>query len=170
MVKQTCILLLSMVASASTKMEGFVVGGQFANIEHHAHSAFLSVYCVSDTGNKTGWICGSSVVNQMILLTAGHCLYGCSANSHIAVNLGNEHRHKGKIYSAFSYMVHENYSPKTSLNDISLLRVDRAMTLNKKISRVALMRKPPYSELAKVAGWGYVDVSYVILWLIVAFL
>lgn len=142
-------------------MEGFIVGGNYANIELHAHSAFLNIYCVTDDGNRTGFVCGSSVVNQRIILTAAHCLSGCNSYSHVTVNLGDEHRHKGKAYTVFSFMLHEDYSPLTSSNDISLLQVEKAIELNKKTGRVALMRNPPYSELAKVAGWGMVDVSLI---------
>lgn len=158
MLRPTCVLLLGLFAFVRAAMEGFIVGGQMANILHHAHSAFLNVNCNAN-GDIYVWICGASIVNQNILLTAGHCLAGCSYQSHITINLGDEHRDRGRTYSAYSFMVHEHYDQVTSTNDICLLRVASSLTLNSKSSRVALMKRPPYSENAKVAGWGMVDVS-----------
>lgn len=159
MLKPACVLLLGLVTTSLAKMEGFIVGGSFAEIEKHPHSAFLTIHCVSDDGVTSGWICGSSIVNQHILLTAAHCLFGCSYNSHIGVNLGNENRQSGQVYFSYSFAIHEEYNPQSSANDLCLIRLEKPILLGKRASRVALMRRPPYSEKATVAGWGAIDVS-----------
>lgn len=156
---KSCVLLLSLVTSTLAKMEGFIVGGSFANISQHAHSAFLKIHCVSDRGVKTGFICGSSIVNQYILLSAAHCIYGCTSQSHIGINLGNENRQRGQTYQAHSFAIHEDFSLKTSQNDICLLKLKYPISLHKKATRIALMEKPPYGEKATVAGWGMIDVN-----------
>lgn len=163
MLKLAFIILLGSVTTALAVMEGFIVGGKFANINNHAHSAFLNVNCVLDGGKRAAWICGSSIVNQQILLTAAHCLYECTYESHIGINLGSEHRNRGRTYTTYSFVVHEDYNSKTSSNDISLIRVDNPLLLSMKITRVALMKRPPYTERATVAGWGMVDVSTLVI-------
>ncbi|KOB74130.1 Chymotrypsin-1 [Operophtera brumata] len=160
MLKLTCVLILSLVASARSAMEGFIVGGQYAKIDNFAHSVFLDIYCVSKVDNSTsGWICGASVVNQKILLSAAHCLHDCSHRSHISIHVGNANSDRGQIYSLYSFVIHEGYNAQTNVNDICLVRVRSPLKFSRKASRVALMRAPPYTEKATVAGWGVIDVS-----------
>lgn len=160
MLKPTCVLLLSLFALARAEMEGFIVGGQHAKIINHAHSVYLDLYCVSSIDNsKSGWMCGASVLNQEILLTAGHCLYTCNDESHININIGNENWEDGQVYLLYSFLIHEDYNPQTQANDICLVRGQKPLKLSGKASRVALMKRPPYSEMATVAGWGVTDVS-----------
>lgn len=168
MFKSTCVLLLGFT-TALAKMEGFVVGGSYAKIKHHSHSAFLSINCASSDGIKRGFICGSSIVNQNILLTAAHCLYGCTIESYIRVNLGSENRQRGQVLSSFSFVIHENYNPWTSANDICLIRTNKLIVFGDTVTRVAIMRKVkvPYNEKATVAGWGFIDASsyhYYVFW------
>lgn len=53
-------------------MEPYVVGGDYANIDQFPHSVYLYA-----ENNGEAWICGASILNQMILLTAAHCLVDC---------------------------------------------------------------------------------------------
>lgn len=66
------------------KMEGFIVGGDYAQIDFFPHSVFLTAECKDDS-----WICGSSVINQKVLLTAAHCLYGCKKKFTVDAYAGN---------------------------------------------------------------------------------
>lgn len=160
MLRPTCALLLCLVAPARTAMEGFIVGGEMADINKHAHSAFLQIVCVTDDAEKPrSWICCGSILNQKILLTAGHCLYGCTPLSRVKINLGDEHKDRGQINSMHSFMIHEEYNPQKNKNDICLVKVRKPLTLGKTVRRVALLRKPPYNEWGMVAGWGLINVS-----------
>lgn len=68
-------LLVLFLNSINNEMEPFIVDGVSARIEDYPHSVYLEVRC------KIQWICGASILNQNILLTAGHCLYSCILNS-----------------------------------------------------------------------------------------
>lgn len=159
MLKEYAVLnvLFSLVV-AESKMEGFVVGGSFAEIRRHPHMAFLAISNMDENGSPDGfWICSSSVLNHVLILTAGHCLHECNKKSRIIVKLGNADRSLGVLRSVNSFIVHENYDPKSVVNDIALMKMRRPIEFSAKIQRVALMKNPPYSEQAVLAGWGTYD-------------
>lgn len=56
-------------------MESKIVGGKFEKIKNYPHTAFLSVIC------EDSWVCGASILNQRMFLTACHCVYGCSVRN-----------------------------------------------------------------------------------------
>lgn len=56
-------------------MEPFVVGGLTKTIAEYPHSIYLAADC------SKPWICGASVLNQNILITAAHCLKGCDVDN-----------------------------------------------------------------------------------------
>lgn len=152
-------IFLSLAVAIRAQMEGFIVGGSYAKIEKHPYAAFLGINCVYQYGLESQWGCGSSIINQRILLTVAHCLDECSPKTRIVVRLGNEDRKNGTIRSTNGIVVHAKYNATTSDCDIALIRMSRSLTFNERISRVAIMRMPPYSEPAEVAGWGLTNVS-----------
>lgn len=158
----TIYVILSLVVTIQAQMEGFIVGGDLTSIKRYPHSAFLTVTCVSEqpVPKRVTWICGSSIVNQRLLLTAGHCVYPCGSGTRIMVNMGNEYRFYGTSRTSTGFILHEKYCPNNSASDIALIKMSRPVQFNTKISRVAIMKWPPYSEPANLAGWGMTDVSY----------
>lgn len=139
------------------EMSGFIVGGYLASIKEYPHSAFLRAGCVTPTGNVRKWQCGSSIINQMMLLTAAHCL---EEAKEILVTVGSENKNMGLTIKAGRYIIHENYDPSTLHSDLGLIGLSKPLRFTSKIQRVALMRSPPYKEKAFVAGWGVVDVIF----------
>lgn len=77
-------------SSYNGKFEPFVVNGEFGKIRNYPHCVYIFVDC------DGMWICGSSVLNQKILLTAAHCLFGCRPNGRIEAFAGNENLKKVK--------------------------------------------------------------------------
>ncbi|KAG6450449.1 trypsin delta [Manduca sexta] len=152
-----CLALAICFKLAKCNMEGFIVGGSHALITRYPHSAFMNANCVTSDKKTLKWICGASIVNQQVLLTAAHCLASCTSSSSIRINVGSENKQRGIINSVSSFLVHEDYSAKSSYADIGLIKMSRRLNFGSKISRVALMRKPPQGEIASVAGWGLTD-------------
>ncbi|KOB74132.1 Uncharacterized protein OBRU01_02159 [Operophtera brumata] len=158
MLKPTCVVLLGLFASARAAMEGFVAGGQYAKIANQAHSVFLDV--LQHVSKEESWMCGSSILNQQLLLTAGHCCHGCSYASRIKIHVGSANRELGDIHDFHDFVIHENFNRQSLVNDICLVKVRTPLTLRSNaVTRVALNRYPPYGETATVAGWGVIDVS-----------
>ncbi|KOB74133.1 Uncharacterized protein OBRU01_02157 [Operophtera brumata] len=141
-------------------MEGFIVGGEYAKIVNHAHAAFLHIDCVSREHFSFGsWSCGASIINQKSLLTAAHCLRDCGKQSRIKIHVGSENWQKGQIYDCNRFVIHFNYDPRSSTNDICLVQVQSPLTLSRNSSRVALTRRHMHEETATVSGWGMFDDS-----------
>lgn len=141
-------------------MEPFVVGGNFAPISRFPHSAFISATCIDEDNLALSWICGGSIVNQVIILTAAHCLSGCGRNSTVSVSVGNSHKEQGLRSIVHGYIMHQEYDDSLTTSDIALVKVRTKIKFNINVKRVGLMGKPPYYEKAQIAGWGLTDVSY----------
>ncbi|KOB74131.1 Trypsin-like serine proteinase [Operophtera brumata] len=164
MLKPTIVVLLGLIASARGSMEGFILGGEYAKIVNHAHSAFIHIDCVSKEHYLLGsWSCGASIINQKFLLTAAHCLSDCGKPSRIKIHVGSENLRKGQIYDCNRFAIHFDYDPQSVTNDISLVQVQSPLTLSRNSSRVALTRRHMHEETATVAGWGRFDVSKILV-------
>ncbi|CAH0400323.1 unnamed protein product [Chilo suppressalis] len=140
-------------------MESKIVGGSNADIRNFPHAVFLEVSCGIST-----WICGSSVLNQRILLSAAHCFEECpttlySDNSIIYAFGGNEDYTKQQsiVRNVANILLHENYDVMTVENDIALAKIDRQFPLNDFIKRVIISSRFPSDREAKVAGWGIIE-------------
>ena len=90
-------------------------------------------------GNGQGNICGGSILNEKMVLTAGHCLLGELKPESITVYAG----WNGKVFGAGvatllhkapkveRFIIHENYTDSdTPFNDIGLIELKQGFTLN----------------------------------------
>ncbi|KPJ18047.1 Chymotrypsin [Papilio machaon] len=133
-------------------MESFVVNGDFAKIKQYPHCVFLVVNC------RGKWICGSSVINQKILLTAAHCLYCASTNPKIDAFAGHENIKQTSVNRAVKkVLIHDKYSDRNVNSDIGLVMLSEDLPLGKKIKRVILVKQSNYGLSAVVAGWGAIS-------------
>lgn len=87
-----CVLtfsfLLQSTKCARKAMEGFVIGGSNSKIVDYPHSVFINANCDSE------WICGGAILNQRMVITAAHCLFGCELR----------HGHKIVITAGTAYL------------------------------------------------------------------
>lgn len=150
--------IFHLINSKAKKLEGFIVWGDTANIDSFPHSAFMSLSCVINH-SPSRWRCGASILNQEIFLTAAHCFDACHHKVHITLSIGHEHKSKGRMVNVNEFRTHQLYKRGELVHDIALLKGRSPLTFNRKISRVAIMRNPPYFETAQLSGWGYINVS-----------
>ncbi|XP_022820891.1 chymotrypsin-like isoform X2 [Spodoptera litura] len=151
------VTLLSLKAVESA-IEGNAVGGKKAVITEFPHSVFIGTTCHGeDDEEPLHWICGASILNQKIILTAAHCLHGCGPLSSFSVNMGHVHNKKGLSSMVGAYILHEDYDTHTTTNDIGLAMIKATLEFKPNIKRIAIMNDPPYFETAQMAGWGLID-------------
>ncbi|CAK1544233.1 unnamed protein product [Leptosia nina] len=146
------LIVLPFIIIGSNAMEPFVVGGNRAAIEYFAHSVFLSI-----RDYQGSYICGSSILNQKVLLSAAHCFETCISPGNIFAFVGNAHKSRGRKYQVSNFKIHENYDSNEVKNDIGLAILRVSLTLGASAKRVSIIPHPPAIKLGKVAGWGLID-------------
>lgn len=102
-----------------------IIGGQATSISDFPWAVSLSR---RNGGGHKGHFCGASLISKRWILTASHCFFDGSGrftgSDGIKVHLGDTAAASGKVYGIEKLIVHENYNPKTSENDIALIRLD----------------------------------------------
>ncbi|XP_061707623.1 trypsin delta-like isoform X2 [Cydia pomonella] len=100
--------------------------------------------------------CGSSILNEQILLTAAHCLDDVVK---VTAFVGSVDWTRGKLHRIDRYQRHKQWDLKTIINDIALVRLKKSLSLGKTVQRVILMKKPLKAKIADLAGWGASDIE-----------
>lgn len=142
------------------KFEGFIVGGNYAKIQDFPHSAFLAIRCRKEYFED--FTCGSSILNQWILLTAAHCLEACQTGTKIIASVGSAKKTKGTFYSVGKFANHKKYDGDIMKNDISVVMLANSLTFSNTVKRIQLTQDGIYNEPAMLAGWGVTNVTYLI--------
>lgn len=143
------------------KFEGFVVGGRFAKIQDFPHSAFLAINCRKQKIFED-FTCGSSILNQWILLTAAHCLEGCRSGTKVLASVGAAKKTKGTFYSVGKFASHKKYDGDIMKNDICLVMLATPVVFGNTVKRIQLTQIGIYNEPAVLAGWGVTNVIYLL--------
>ncbi|KAL0869301.1 hypothetical protein ABMA27_007561 [Loxostege sticticalis] len=157
--KLVFLLVIVRLRGINCAMEERVIAGVETRIEEYPHSVFLLVKC------NAVWMCGASILNQEILLTAGHCVTSCQVDTdetHIITGyVGHEDLRKVTITrTAKDLVVHENYNDYSLENDVAIVMTE-SIPLSDKSKRVILHCdwSFPNTPIAYVAGWGIYDES-----------
>ncbi|XP_050361983.1 chymotrypsin-like [Nymphalis io] len=144
---------LILLVNAKSVLEPRIVHGEQVNIANYAHSVFLVI-----NGATGHYICGSSAINQKILLTAAHCVDTCINKClDSAAYAGNANKRRGNKISILATAIHKKFNRNRIQNDIALILLKNPLTLGKFIKRVALTRAVPPQTIGIVAGWGLVN-------------
>jgi len=162
---RTFILALA-IASAMAAPRGLpyhlrghnkIVGGQEATPGQYPYQ--LSFQQVG-----FGWtfhFCGASIYDRTTAITAGHCVYGDDYDNPTGLQIvagehdlftaeGNE-----QAVALKQIVLHEDYSPYGTINDISLLKLDGFLSFNDYVQPIALPDAGErFTGTAIVSGWG----------------
>ncbi|NXN28690.1 MCT1A protease, partial [Nycticryphes semicollaris] len=130
---------------------GRIIGGSEAKPHSWPYMAYLS------TGKSR---CGGFLIRPDAVLSAAHCVAG-KTNVNITVTLGahnvTKRERSQQKFRVGHWVIHPNYSPDTSENDIMLLKLKPKARMTKQVSYISL---PSHNERVKpgtkckVAGWG----------------
>ncbi|KAL7886624.1 hypothetical protein AOLI_G00043450 [Acnodon oligacanthus] len=143
-----CIILLALFAvafAAPIDDDDKIVGGYECAKHSVPYIASLNV----------GYhFCGGSLINSLWVVSAAHCY-----QSSIQVRLGehNIHANDGteQFISSSKVIRHPSYSSSTLNNDIMLIKLKSAATINSYVRTVPLPSScPPAGTVCLVAGWG----------------
>lgn len=119
------------------------------------------LYRNKDEGNE--YICGGSLIDRQVVMTAAHCLRNFSdSSSGLIVRLGdwdaaNENEpHKHKDFSVKKIIKHERFHPVNYRNNIALLVLSEPATLDKNINLICLPHPNDSFEEQRctISGWG----------------
>ncbi|XP_063375794.1 hypodermin-B-like [Cydia fagiglandana] len=149
-----CVLLCTF-KSVIGGLEGFIVGGDYVeSITEYPHVASLAI-TVSDNDYT---ICGSSILNQVILITAAHCL---DKSQEVIASVGSVIVEQGELYRVVEFRLHEKWKLPSIAHDIALCGLEKPLSLGETVQRVLLMRQPPRTHTAVLTGWGaYEEIDY----------
>jgi chymotrypsin len=135
-----------------------IIGGQEATPHSIPYQTFLEVY-----SNSEGWYCGGSLISENYVLTAGHCGDGAT-EAHVTLGAHEPLQAEDTQVNIVSteIKVHEDYDGEEITNDVGLIKLPEAVTLNDAIKPVSLPSKADASntftgETARVSGWGLTD-------------
>uniref|UniRef100_A0A8C6XQC9 Peptidase S1 domain-containing protein n=1 Tax=Naja naja TaxID=35670 RepID=A0A8C6XQC9_NAJNA len=104
---------------------------------------------------NTGYhLCGGSIINSQWIVSAAHCY-----RSRIQVRLGEHSLTKNdgseQYIDSIKVIRHPKYNSRTLDNDIMLIKLSKAASLNSRVSTVRLPSScPSTGAICLVSGWG----------------
>jgi secreted trypsin-like serine protease len=123
-----------------------IVGGEKTDIKQHPWQVALRFKC--------RFFCGGSIIAQKWILTAAHCFEHSSKNVDWRAKAGATDYTSTGVWSDIErIVVHENYKPDTSENDIALIKL-KAPAAGRVIPLAATSLSVPTGQLLEVTGWG----------------
>ncbi|CAO1393902.1 unnamed protein product [Diamesa tonsa] len=141
------------VCSAAPK-DGKIVGGDLIQIQKVPYQVSLQY-----NGQH---ICGGSIVNNITIVTAAHCVSEFEANS-LSIRAGSSlHSSGGVTKNVSKVFIHPQYNAELMDYDIAVLKLDTPLITSESIKSIALPEpniKYPTGSLAYVSGWGLLTES-----------
>ncbi|XP_075467591.1 myeloblastin-like [Ascaphus truei] len=147
----TTVVLLWACSVHGGSLRSWIVGGREAAPNSHPYIASLQF--------RRQHFCGGSLIAPQFLMTAAHCLTDINP-SLVSVVLGaHSLRTNERSTQTFriSQVFENGFNPQSLQNDILVLKLDRAVTLNANVRLVRLPRANetvPAGTACVAAGWG----------------
>ncbi|RKS53162.1 putative secreted protein (Por secretion system target) [Gillisia mitskevichiae] len=143
--------LFFLVALNGYSQETNIIGGNNTTVENNP-------WQISIQRNGGHW-CGGSILTPEWILTAAHCLDNVPINQ-LKVAAGITDRTdniNGQYLNVAQVIIHPNYDPATSNNDVALIRLAVPLNFNARVLPIKLTNSLSHSDTgqtARVTGWG----------------
>ncbi|CAH4036623.1 trypsin-4-like [Pieris brassicae] len=133
------------------------ITGSTRRIVSGRNTSITAVPWQTSIRQKTQFLCGGSVLTDIWILTAAHCLTRNNAKD-LSVRLGSSWRtHGGEMYDVKESYMHPHYDSKTIINDAGLVKLYTTLRFSSRVLPILLAArdsKLPANEMAIVSGWG----------------
>jgi secreted trypsin-like serine protease len=120
-----------------------IVGGQYAKEQQFPYQVALLRNGIFD--------CGGSIISDVYILTAAHCLQNVTA-SRLTVVHGSVFVHGGRKEQVSKIILHKNYTP--FIDDIALLKLKKPLKFDK-FTKPILLRLDPVPAVSTVIISGF---------------
>lgn len=145
--------------SASVVSKYQIVGGKNAESGEFPHMAALGFY--SPAEKRYFFNCGGSLISELYVLTAAHCILNVESNDLKIVRLGTVEVPESIAvadpvtdYNVANVQIHKKYDWKFKINDIALVKLEKSVSWTDTIRPACLYLKNDDPAKLYVVGWG----------------
>ncbi|KAK9686167.1 Trypsin [Popillia japonica] len=154
MIKFAVLLaLVSFAAAVPTIDTRIDMSGDWRVVGGSAAATGAYPFIVSLRSSSNSHFCGGSIINNLWVLTAAHCLVGSSASNVNAVVGTNTLASGGSTLRSSRLLVHGSYNPNTIANDVGVIQL-ASSPRPRNIAAVSLNTADVGAVSAILIGWG----------------
>ncbi|KAM7344443.1 trypsin beta-like [Cochliomyia hominivorax] len=138
----------SVIIPRVPNLDGRIVGGEDTSIENYPYQVSVRLF-----GSH---ICGGSIVNNRLVITAAHCIYSFLGASSYSVQYGTTVvGGNSNVVAAERIVKNENYDANSINNDVALIFLASDIPFSASAQPIKLATvAPAVGTPAIVTGWG----------------
>lgn len=127
--------------------EGRIVGGAEAYLGQFPYQTSMR-----SAGNAH--FCGGFIINTRWVGTAAHCTINRTPANTVTVVAAHHRSVGGTTYATARIINHENYTPATIANDISVVQTTEDIVFTIGVGPIAVGSETIFGGSARASGWG----------------
>ncbi|XP_065161005.1 chymotrypsin-1-like [Atheta coriaria] len=102
--------------------------------------------------------CGGSILDEITILCAAHCVNGSSPSS-LTIRVGNNNlSEQTEEYEVVSFVIHEDYGVAGINHDLSIIKLSNPIRFHEGVQPITLRQDDIIEENVTLSGWG--SISY----------